>query len=129
MGSMVKKFVMAVAVAAVPAMVVSAVPAHANGLTLTAAPQITDQGVWIGWVGGSGASWCTVTTDWLTSKAFQDDQCKGGVLMAAPRCGGRRTTRSAARTATRGSSAASGTDPPDGQSRSNAAASSASASR
>ena len=35
MGSMVKKFVMAVAAAAVPAMVVSAVPAHANGLTLT----------------------------------------------------------------------------------------------
>ncbi len=83
MGSMVKKFVMAVAAAAVPAMVVSAVPAHANGLTLTAAPQITDQGVWIGWVGGSGASWCTVTTDWLTSKAFQDDQGKGGVLMGS----------------------------------------------
>ena len=55
MGSTAKKIVGAVAAAvAAPAMLFGAGIANAAELAVTAEPQITNDGIWIRWTGGSG---------------------------------------------------------------------------
>ena len=83
MVSIVTKSAVAAAALAFPAVLFGAGIAQADNLNVRATPQITDQGVWIGWDGGSGATWCTTTTDWGTQRSYQDVRGTGGVLMAS----------------------------------------------
>lgn len=81
MGSTAKKIV--ITALAAPAVLFGAGLAHANALQVQANPQITKDGIWIGWHGGNGATWCNVSTDWTSARAYQDDQGKGGVFLAS----------------------------------------------
>lgn len=84
MGTTVTKIVTAVAAAAaVPGLLAGAGTAHAAGLNVTPVPQITGDGIWIGWTAGSGSTWCTARSDWFSSRAYQNAPGTGGVFVTS----------------------------------------------
>ncbi|MCV7192334.1 hypothetical protein [Mycolicibacterium brumae] len=67
------------ALAAGPAMLLGAGVAHANALTLYPVPHVG--GIWVGWDGGSGGTWCTYTSDWYTNRVYQNNIGQGGIFI------------------------------------------------
>lgn len=71
----------AAAVASVPAMLFGAGIAHASTLNITPAQQVG--GIWVGWDGGSGGTWCTYTSDWYTNRVYQNASGRAGLFIPA----------------------------------------------
>lgn len=85
MGSTAKTIRCAVAAAlAAPAMLLAAGSASAANLTVSAEPQITTDGIWIRWTGGSGPATCTTVSNWTEVTSYQDALGRGGAMFNSP---------------------------------------------
>lgn len=67
------------AAVAIPAALAGAGTAHANPLGVNPVPHYG--GIWIGWSGGSGGTWCTYTSDWFTTRAYQNSAGEAGFFV------------------------------------------------
>lgn len=67
------------AAGAMPAALAGAGIAHANTLTLYPVQHVG--GIWVGWDGGSGGTWCTYTSDWYTNRVYQNAAGQGGLFI------------------------------------------------
>lgn len=67
------------AAVSIPVALMGAGTAQANQVGLNFVPKIG--GIWISWQGGSGGTWCTYTSDWFSTRAYQDPAGKAAFFV------------------------------------------------